>query len=202
MIVNKLKGFINSKPRVLILDDSDISRRRLNRSFRNIGFETEVCSTVEEFDALWSPGMFDVIVADWDLAETSNGDEVLVSVRQKDWDVPFVLISGQLEENTKRSDVLLRLLSSSGSRFVERGDDGFEKVCEAAIELIGRRDLVLLKLILKFRRQALAGHSIETTSGAIPVKTLLAEIVKDTNVSFNTEEPLANRIAEKLSREI
>lgn len=194
------KAFAQDRPRALLLDDDEGSRAVLGRTFSQGGFEAVLCDSVERFEELWSPGMFDVIVADWDLAKYKYGDEVLISVRERDWDVPFVLISGRLDEDCRKSKVLLQLLSSSGSRFVERGDDGFEKVFKAAIELIERRDLVLLKLILKFRKEVTDGASVETSTGPLMVKTLLEEVVRNADMSYDTEEPIANRIAEKLLR--
>jgi hypothetical protein len=121
--------------------------------------------------------MFDLIVADWQLSERDHGDDMLARVRLKDWDVPFVLVSGKLDEDEMRVKVLEVLLEHGGARFVARGSHGIEKACEEGESLIERRDLTLLKVVLGLRQGALEGAAIQSSGGTIPMKQQLAQLV-------------------------
>jgi hypothetical protein len=148
---------------------------------------------VNEFFAAWSPGTIDVIISDWELSHNENegGDQVLATVRQRDWDVPFVLVSGKLDQAGRRADILENLLDSGNARFVERGDGAIQKACQAAEDLIERRDLTLLKVILALRPAALAGLSIPTSAGEVSAQQQLADLVSQPTKSHNAERPLA-----------
>src|SRR5437868_4566250 len=118
------------------------------RRLRGRGFEVLECANSEEFREVWSPGTIDVIVSDWDLAHDTDGDEILTAVRERDWDVPFVLVSGKLEEAKERAGVLETLLDNGGARFVKRGADTIREICEVAEDLVERRDQALVKVVL------------------------------------------------------
>lgn len=200
MTSSRMREFKDVGPRAIVLDDSDKARAATAEVLTSAEFEVCECEDTAEFFTKWAPGMFDVVVADWDLAATDKGDQVLQKVRERDWDVPFVLISGRLEEDHERSGVLSNLLESGSARFVERGDGdgGFEKARDAAFELIEKRDLALLRVILRFRTGALENRSVATSSGDVHVGDLLAEIVRDPKSSDDSDGPIASRIAEKL----
>jgi CheY-like chemotaxis protein len=196
----RLQEFKDSKPRAVVLEDEERIRRSMARALSNVGFEVAEAATVQEFREVWSPGMFDVIVADWDLARDSKGDQVLEEVRTRDWDVPFVLVSGRLDEDDEKAAVLSGLLESGSARFVEKGDGGIEKACTQALELIDRRDLALLRVVLRFREGALQGKAIKTSSGKLAVRELLEELVRDPQSSHDGERPIADRISDRLGR--
>jgi CheY-like chemotaxis protein len=191
------KEFGDQKPRAVVLDDSRQARLMTARKLKSRGFEVSQHATVPEFRAAWKPGTADVIIADWNLSAkaSESGDHVLEEVRERDWDVPFVLVSGKLEEADDRAPVLARLLESGSARFVKRGNNGISKACDEAEELIERRDLALLKVILSLRPAALANESVPTTTGAKSVEKLLAEVVARPDKSHDFERPVATSLS-------
>jgi CheY-like chemotaxis protein len=185
-----VREFGDRKPRAVVLDDSARARIMTARHLRRRGFEVILCKSVDEFWTMWTPGTADVVVADWHLSDTDRGQEVLQAIRQRDWDVPFVLVSGRLQEDSDRADVLAQLLESGGARFVERGDTAIAKACDEAQDLMGRRDPALVKIILAFRSAALAGGEIQTSSGTQSVSAMLEEIVTTPSASHEAERPV------------
>jgi len=182
-------------PRALVLDDNGRALEMTARRLRSRGFDVIECRTRADFEAAWDPGMFDVLVADWQLAADYHGDAVLQAVRERDWDVPFVLVSGRLGDDAKRSPVLATLLQSGNARFVVRGDSGIRLVCEAAEDLIERRDHALLKVILALRPAARKELGITTSSGRRSVRALLADILARPGASDVADEPIASGLA-------
>lgn len=194
-----LKEFGNSSPRVIVLDDSDRPRAALRRELESEGLEVSEFSDVKSFEKSWAPGMFDLIVADWDLSEREKGDEVLASIRESDWDVPFILISGRLnEDGPSRSQVFESMLSEGNCDFVERGDDASAQVIKKAFKLIEQRDFALLRVVLRFRQAALEEKQVKTTSGSVSALDILAELVRSPSNSHDVEGPLADRITRRL----
>lgn len=164
-------------PRAVVLDDHTSSRRMTSRRLQSRGFLVTECESVKEFLDVWSPGMVDLIIADWQLSDTEHGDTVLADVRARDWDVPFVLVSGKLDEDERRVKVLEVLLSEGGARFVTRGEGGIAKACDEGEELIERRDLTLLKVILSLRAGALEGAMVRSSKGTVAFKEQLAKLL-------------------------
>jgi CheY-like chemotaxis protein len=164
-------------PCAIVLDDHSNSRRATAIKLAARGFQVTECETAEEFRDAWAPGMVDLIVADWQLSDRDHGDDVLAQVRVMDWDVPFVLVSGKLDEDDRRVKVLEVLLEHGGARFVARGLDGVDKVCDEGEALIERRDVTLLKIILGLRQGAKEGATIQSSSGPITMKEQLARLV-------------------------
>jgi CheY-like chemotaxis protein len=185
------REFGDQKPRAFVLDDSARARIMTARHLRNRGFDVVECKSAGEFLAKWMPGTADVVVADWHLSATDRGQEVLEKIRRRDWDVPFVLVSGRLDEDAdNRAEVLARLLGAGGARFVRRGENGIANACDQAEELLERRDLALLKVILSFRPAALAGKEILTSSGKRSVASMLEKIVTQPSTSHEAEYPI------------
>lgn len=186
--------FKGRPPRAIVLDDSYRSRISIARTLSHSGFVVQDCETVAQFFDTWAPGMFDLIVADWQLSErpSDHGDKVLERVRAIDWDVPFVLISGKLDEHQNLSSVLQVLLNQGQARFVVRGgDDIFEKIRDEALQLMGRRDSTLLNVILALRDAADEGVSFKTTTGQQTVKKQLADLVASPVSSHDSLRPLS-----------
>src|SRR4051794_8034977 len=123
------KEFGAQRPRAILLDDEDDVRRMTARTLAGLGFDTVECGNSRQFVDMWKPGTADVIISDWDLTheEHQKGNSVLEEVRKQDWDVPFVLVSGRLEQAEARAGVLKSLLDSGSARFVVRGDSGIEE---------------------------------------------------------------------------
>ena len=187
------KEFGDSRPRAIVLDDSASARSMTAGRLRKRGFEVVECGKVVDFLAAWKPGLFDVVIADWDLShdKSEHGDRVLEGVRKRDWDVPFVLVSGKLDQSAERARVLQDLLQSGGARFVQRGDNGIKRACDSAEDLIERRDLMLLKIILSLRPAALSNQKIVTSSGKESVQEQLETLVSKPKASHNAERPIA-----------
>lgn len=188
-----LRDFAGEKPRAIVLDDSANARRMTAYRLRKRGFDTVECSNAADFLSKWIPGTADVIIADWGLSNdpSEHGDRVLELVRARDWDVPFVLVSGRLDQDSQRVDVLQTLLNSGSARFVRRGNNGIKRACESAEDLIERRDLALVRIILGLRQGALRGEKIQTSSGERAVRDLLEEIVSAPRVSHDAGRPVA-----------
>ena len=116
---------------------------------------------------------------------------VLARVRNLDWDVPFVLVSGKLDQDDERARVLQHLLDNGSARFVKRGAGGIKEACDLAEDLIERRDLALLKMILALRPAALANASATTTSGKVSAQEVLGDLVSRPANSHNAGRPIA-----------
>jgi len=188
-------------PRAIVLDDHAGSRRMTARSLSKRGFAVEEHSTFESFLNSWRPGMADLIVADWQLSDREHGDDVLAEIRRRDWDVPFVLVSGKLGDDDRRVKVLEVLLRNRSASFVARGSDGITKVCDEGEALIERRDLTLLKVILSLRAAADANEAIQTSAGPVQVLDQLASLVAEPESSHQALDPLSKRrSAQALSR--
>lgn len=187
------KEFGQFRPRAIVLDDSAPFRKMAEHRLRRRGFEVIQCASPAEFKRVWKPGTVDVVIADWDLSHdhSERGDRVLESVRRRDWDVPFVLVSGKLGETDERAPVLQKLLKSGGTRFVQRGDGGIQRACDAAEDLMERRDLSLLKLILPLRAGALANAKLPTSRGVQSAQKFLSSIVARPKASHDAERPVA-----------
>jgi CheY-like chemotaxis protein len=197
-----LKEFGAKRPRAIVLDDNANARRMTARRLRSRGFEVVECKSPAEFQRDWKPGTVDVIVADWQLSDkdSEQGDQMLSLVRQRDWDVPFVLVSGKLHEGEQRAPVLEQLLQSGAARFVKRGANGIRSACDDAEDLIERRDLALLKVILSLREGALSGATIQTTSGDRSVGEILEGIVSKPQASHDAERPIAQARSTRATR--
>lgn len=191
-----LKEFGGIVPRAIVLDDDRRSRNITSLALKQRGFEVTTCKSAEEFEAVWRPGTVDVIVADWQLSNdrAKLGDRVLRNIRDRDWEVPFVLVSGKLDQDGERAGVLEDLLRNGNARFVERGTDGVRQACDDAEELIERRDVALLQLVLAMRKGALEGEEVQTTEGTKSVQEVLNAIVARPDASHNAERPIATAI--------
>lgn len=178
-----------------MLDDHAGARHTTARRLKSRGFHVVECSNAKDFLRNWKPGTVDVVVADWQLSHDpkDQGDRVLEEVRKRDWDVPFVLVSGKLDDGSEKAEVLQRLLESGSARFVRRGNDGIRQACDDAEDLIERRDLMLLKVILSLRDAALTEAEIVTSSGKQSVSNLLESIVSKPKTSHDAERPIVSR---------
>lgn len=183
--------FGSFKPRAIVLDDHNASRKMISRRLRGRGFEVTECETVAEFLGVWSPGLVDLIIADWQLSDVDHGDAVLAGVRLRDWDVPFVLVSGKLGEDDRRVKVLEVLLSAGAARFVSRGENGIAKACDEGESLIERRDLTLLKVILSLRAGVLQDAVVRSSKGVVSYREQLAKLLEAPEETHRTLGALA-----------
>lgn len=83
------------KPRVLIVDDDAVFRLLLERWYAERGWTTVSANGLSEGLLAWSGGAFDLIVVDY-LLKDGNGHEFVQGVRERDLDVPILVVSGGL----------------------------------------------------------------------------------------------------------
>jgi EAL domain-containing protein (putative c-di-GMP-specific phosphodiesterase class I) len=79
--------------RVLVLDDDRTSRTMLGFMLRTCGFAPTLVSTVAQAEAALDGADFDVVVSDINLGGES-GLQFLATRREKDAELPFVLVTG------------------------------------------------------------------------------------------------------------
>jgi EAL domain-containing protein (putative c-di-GMP-specific phosphodiesterase class I) len=80
-------------PRVLVADDDAASRGLLARGLRSMGYEVLVAANGREAADLIRESPVDAIVSDISMPEMS-GIQLLKAIRQRDADVPVVLVTG------------------------------------------------------------------------------------------------------------
>jgi signal transduction histidine kinase len=92
----------NRQLRILLVEDNPDDAALLGRHLRRNGFALELVrvETAAEMSAALSSGPLpDVIVADYNLP-TFSGPEALQLVRSSDLDIPFIMMSGAISEET------------------------------------------------------------------------------------------------------
>ena len=83
----------NAKGVVLVVDDEDALRLAFTRSLEEAGFEVRQAATGTEAFKLLESSRFDTIVSDITMPGMT-GIELLRAVRQRDHDVPMILVTG------------------------------------------------------------------------------------------------------------
>jgi PAS domain S-box-containing protein len=80
---------------VLVIEDSEREAERILETLREAGFEpmSERVQTAEELIEAWCRHSWDVVLSDYDMPQFS-APEALKIVRQKNADIPFIIISG------------------------------------------------------------------------------------------------------------
>ncbi len=78
---------------VLVVDDEDALRRAFARSLEEAGFEVAQAATGKEALKLLESNQFDTVVSDITMPGMT-GIELLRAVRQRDHDVPMILVTG------------------------------------------------------------------------------------------------------------
>lgn len=194
------REFGAQKPRAIVLDDHAGSRGATGLRLRRKGFHVDEFATIGSFFEQWRPGTVDVIVADWQLSDDPElgGDYVLRHVRELDWSVPFVLVSGKLADDHKRADVLEALLSGGSAAFVTRGSGGIAEACDVAEALVEKRDVALSKVILAIRPAALAGAVLQTSSGPVSAQEMLSRLVASPESFRTAGAPVADSIQRRI----
>ena len=84
--------------RVLVADDSITMRKIILRSLNAVGVSSAVeASDGEEAVGLFNPGEFDLVLTDWNM-RGKTGLEVTREIRQKDADVPIIMVTTEAEK--------------------------------------------------------------------------------------------------------
>lgn len=91
----------SNKLQLLLVEDEPSDVELLLRSLRHAGFEPkwEVAQNAKEFMAALREKSYDVILADYKLPQW-NGMESVEILRREGWDVPVIVVSGSLGEQT------------------------------------------------------------------------------------------------------
>jgi class 3 adenylate cyclase/ActR/RegA family two-component response regulator len=85
-----------SKPRVLIVDDDAVFRKLLERHYLRAGWEVFCAGGVGVGLAAYAKAPFDLVLIDYLLAD-GRGLEFVQGVREKDLDVPILVVSGSVD---------------------------------------------------------------------------------------------------------
>jgi two-component system chemotaxis response regulator CheY len=85
--------------KVLVADDSSTMRKIILRSLQAVGV-TDVAEASDGAEAisLFKPGEFDMVLTDWNMPGLS-GLEVLSGIREKDKDIPVVMVTTEAEKS-------------------------------------------------------------------------------------------------------
>lgn len=91
----------NRKLRLLFVEDEPSDVELVMSALRRAGFEAswDVAQTAEEFTASVCRHSYDVILADYKLPQW-NGMESVEILRHEGWDIPVIVVSGSLGEQT------------------------------------------------------------------------------------------------------
>jgi DNA-binding NtrC family response regulator len=183
-------------PRVLVVDDDKNAGVALSRALRRNRFDVETTESFETGLAAFHAGFFDLVIADWDLAAEPQrkGDALFGAVRLRDWEVPMILLSGQLPEAspTQQAETLQTILNYGSVRFVERGH-GYDPVIKAARDLLQRRDIALVTLIGQLRATK---DRLPTSSGYATNEKILQLLLRNVRAKAGTIGALAEEFAE------
>jgi diguanylate cyclase (GGDEF)-like protein/PAS domain S-box-containing protein len=92
---------MNVSLRALLVDDAASSSALLSEELRRGGFEPELrrVTTREDFENSLEAGSWDVVLSDISCAKLSAFD-ALVALKEKDLDVPFLVVAEALDEGT------------------------------------------------------------------------------------------------------
>src|SRR5689334_12938933 len=92
---------LSSPLRVLIIDDSPDDAMLLVRVLQHAGFEPQAqrVDTAKSMLAALDAGPFDVVLSDWSMPDFS-AQAAFVLLRERDLDLPFIIVSGTVGEET------------------------------------------------------------------------------------------------------
>jgi DNA-binding NarL/FixJ family response regulator len=114
----------STKVRLLIIEDSQLTGRALERTFKSLGYEvvwTRGSSTALE---LLRQAIFDVIIADLVMPQL-QGVELIREIWRESHHIPIVVFSGYINV-----DLAVRCIKAGASHVVEKSED-VSKVIEA-----------------------------------------------------------------------
>lgn len=84
--------------RVLVADDSNTMRKIIIRSLAAIGTPGAVeAADGNEALALFQPGLFDLVLTDWNMPG-KNGLQVVQAIRAQDAQVPIIMVTTEAEK--------------------------------------------------------------------------------------------------------
>ena len=94
-------GRVSKKLRLLIVEDEPLDIELVLSALRRYGFEPswEVAQTEAEFASAIRTNSYDVIMADYNLPQW-NGMESVEILRREGWDIPVIVVSGSIGEQT------------------------------------------------------------------------------------------------------
>ena len=94
------KQIIDASPKkILLIDDDEVFMNMLSGYCRHLGHTVVACGNRNEFNIqLENIRNFDCVLTDMAMG-IFNGKEVLANVRQKNTDIPVILITGREDYN-------------------------------------------------------------------------------------------------------
>lgn len=88
-------------PRILVLEDSILSRRMISRILKSAGYEVVEVENGKAGLAIVSTQAIDCILLDLLMPEMS-GQEVLVALKEQEFHIPVIVISADIQESTRQ----------------------------------------------------------------------------------------------------
>jgi DNA-binding response OmpR family regulator len=87
---------MNSKPKVLVVDDEDLTLEFL-QLLLSPKFEVQTCSNVKQFYSLTADKIFDIVLMDVFLRDSKDGIELTreLKMKEKFKDIPVFILSAQ-----------------------------------------------------------------------------------------------------------
>lgn len=85
--------------RVLVADDSSTMRKIILRSLQAVGV-TDITEAADgqEAVALFKPGLFDLVLTDWNMPGMT-GLDVLKEIRKQDTKIPVIMVTTEAEKS-------------------------------------------------------------------------------------------------------
>ena len=127
-------GHVESRPRVLVVDDSRGARQVVGGALGSAGFEVDLAGSPTEALSTLEAQEFDAIVTDYVLP-TMDGTTLVKKVRELGIDVPVVVLSGQA---TARDQT--RVLAAGADLYFDKDDVRRGALAAALRELIDARE--------------------------------------------------------------
>lgn len=83
----------DARPKVLLVDDDEVLLRSYVRALASQGYDVHACGDGEQAIQALGEASFDVVISDIDMPRL-GGLELLARIRERDLDVPVVLVTG------------------------------------------------------------------------------------------------------------
>jgi len=186
-----------TRPRLLVVEDNDRARSQLSRRFEREGFEVIPAEGFGEALSAFKAGFIDAVVADWNLEQSlsKSGEALFEAIRSRDWEVPLVLISGRLNDETTRVETFEKLLQMGSVRYVEKGES-YDEMVSAVLDLLRRRDTIIKEMLRRLRDDDQSGRRVATTAGDISPGEVMQKLLSGSAWKEGTLDRLAEDFAQ------
>jgi serine/threonine-protein kinase len=153
---------------VLLTDDEDALRRALGRQLRNKGHVVVEASTGKQAITMLDEVAVDVIVCDINMPEM-DGMTLLRLVRERDQDLPVVLLTGSPDVSTA-----VKAVGYGAFEYLTKPDD-LHRLPDCVARAIAQRRASTTRRQLLESAQASSQRRIRQTSGPIGAGTIVAD---------------------------